>query len=263
MSHLLEVRDVHGGYHKTEIVHGVSFTVEHGEFVCIIGANGCGKTTTLKTVLGLMKPTAGEVLIDGKSTHDMNEPELARHFAYIPQAHTPPFPFNVADVVLMGRTPYVNRLAVVKPDDRAIAWRAMKQMSIEHLADRPYTALSGGQQQLVLIARALTQEPDLLVMDEPTASLDFGNQLLVLNCARELACEGYTVIQTTHNPEQSFMFSDRILALRDGRVLTEGRPRDVLTSDMMRRLYGVEVEVSSLFDDRARVCTPASIARGE
>ncbi len=101
------------------------------------------------------------------------------------------------------------------------------------------------------------------MLDEPTASLDFGNQLLVLNCARELACEGYTVIQTTHNPEQSFMFSDRILALRDGRVLTEGRPRDVLTSDTMRRLYGVEVEVSSLFDDRARVCTPASIARGE
>lgn len=203
MSHLLEVRDVHGGYHKTEIVHGVSFTVEHGEFVCIIGANGCGKTTTLKTVLGLMKPTAGEVLIDGKSTHDMDEPELARHFAYIPQAHTPPFPFNVADVVLMGRTPYVNRLA-------------MKQMSIEHLADRPYTALSGGQQQLVLIARALTQEPDLLVMDEPTASLDFGNQQLVLSRMKSLSQAGMGVVMVTHDPDHALFCADKVIVMEKG-----------------------------------------------
>ena len=262
MSHLLEVRDVHSGYHKTEIVHGVSFTVEHGEFVCIIGANGCGKTTTLKTVLGLMKPTAGEVLIDGKSTHDMDEPELARHFAYIPQAHTPPFPFNVADVVLMGRTPYVNQLAVVKPDDRAIAWRAMKQMSIEHLADRPYTALSGGQQQLVLIARALTQEPDLLVMDEPTASLDFGNQQLVLSRMKSLSQAGMGVVMVTHDPDHALFCADRVIVMDAGRVLAQGTPAECITTEMLARIYGTDARVVDVELDgglRERVCVPVLV----
>lgn len=259
MSHLLEVRDVHGGYHKTEIVHGVSFTVEHGEFVCIIGANGCGKTTTLKTILGLMKPTAGEVLIDGKSTRDMDEPELARHFAYIPQAHTPPFPFNVADVVLMGRTPYVNRLAVVKPDDRAIAWRAMKQMSIEHLANRPYTALSGGQQQLVLIARALTQEPDLLVMDEPTASLDFGNQQLVLSRMKSLSQAGMGVVMVTHDPDHALFCADKVIVMEKGLVINEGTAGEVITNDTLRQIYGTNVHVIDVEIEPGhteRVCIP-------
>ena len=140
---------------------------------------------------------------------------------------------------------------------------ALEKIGISHLAERCFHRISGGERQLALIARALVQRAPVLMLDEPTASLDFGNQLLVLTQARELAREGYTVIQTTHNPEQSYMFSDRILALRGGEVLTEGRPKDVLTSDMMRQLYGVEVEVSSLFDDRARVCTPASVARGQ
>ena len=238
MSHLLEVRDVHGGYHKTEIVHGVSFTVERGEFVCIIGANGCGKTTTLKTVLGLMKPTAGEVLIDGKSTHDMDEPELARHFAYIPQAHTPPFPFNVADVVLMGRTPYV---------------------SIEHLANRPYTALSGGQQQLVLIARALTQEPDLLVMDEPTASLDFGNQQLVLSRMKSLSQAGMGVVMVTHDPDHALFCADKVIVMEKGLVINEGTAGEVITNDTLRQIYGTNVHVIDVEIEPGhteRVCIP-------
>ena len=229
MSHLLEVRDVHGGYHKTEIVHGVSFTVEHGEFVCIIGANGCGKTTTLKTVLGLMKPTAGEVLIDGKSTHDMDEPELARHFAYIPQAHTPPFPFNVADVVLMGRTPYVNRLAVVKPDDRAIVWRAMKQMSIEHLADRPYTALSGGQQQLVL------------------------------SRMKSLSQAGMGVVMVTHDPDHALFCADKVIVMEKGLVINEGTAGEVITNDTLRQIYGTNVHVIDVEIEPGhteRVCIP-------
>lgn len=256
---LLEVRDLHGGYHKKEIVHGASFTVERGEFVCIIGANGCGKTTTLKNILGLMKPTAGGVFINGVSTHDMEEPELAQHFAYIPQAHTPPFPFNVSDVVLMGRTPYVNRLAIVKPEDRAIAWHAMKQMSIEHLADRPYTALSGGQQQLVLIARALTQQPDLLVMDEPTASLDFGNQQLVLSRMKSLSQAGMGVVMVTHDPDHALFCADKVVVMQEGKVTRIGTARKVITNEVLREIYGTNVHVLDVEIEPGRterVCIP-------
>lgn len=256
---LLEVRDLHGGYHKKEIVHGVSFTVDRGEFVCIIGANGCGKTTTLKNILGLMKPTSGSVLVDGKSTHDMDEPELARHFAYIPQAHTPPFPFDVSDVVLMGRTPYVNGLAVVKPADRAIAWHAMKQMGIEGLAARPYTALSGGQQQLVLIARALTQEPDLLVMDEPTASLDFGNQQLVLSRMKSLSQAGMGVVMVTHDPDHALFCADKVVVMQEGKVTRTGSAREVITSEVLRGIYGTNVHVVDVEIEPGRierVCIP-------
>ena len=166
------------------------------------------------------------------------------------------------DIVLMGTTSGLGTFSTPKKEDVRRVDEALEKIGILELAERCFHRISGGERQLALIARALVQRAPVLMLDEPTASLDFGNQLLVLNCARELAREGYTVIQTTHNPEQSFMFSDRILALRGGEVLTEGRPKDVLTPDMMRRLYGVEVEVSSLFDDRVRVCTPASVARG-
>ena len=189
----------------------------------------------------------------------MDEPELARHFAYIPQAHTPPIPFNVADVVLMGRTPYVNRLAVVKPDDRAITWRAMKQMSIKHLADRPYTALSGGQQQLVLIARALTQEPDLLVMDEPTASLDFGNQQLVLSRMKSLSQAGMGVVMVTHDPDHALFCADKVIVMEKGLVVNEGTAGEVITNDTLRQIYGTNVHVIDVEIEPGhteRVCIP-------
>lgn len=256
---LLEVKGLHGGYRKTEIVHGASFDVGHGEFVCIIGANGCGKTTVLKHVLGLMKPTAGSVLVNGASTEGMDEPELARHFAYIPQAHTPPFPFAVSDVVLMGRTPHVSPLAHIRPEDRLVAWRAMRQMAIEGLADRPYTALSGGQQQLVLIARALTQQPELLVMDEPTASLDFGNQQLVLDRMKTLARAGMSVLMVTHDPDHALFCADRVVVMQEGRVIEEGAPREVITTEMLRRIYGTRVHVLDVEIEPGRterVCIP-------
>lgn len=259
MASLLEVRDLHGGYGKTEIVHGATFCVERGEFVCIIGANGCGKTTALKHLLGLMKPTSGDVLVCGKSTREMDEPERARHFAYIPQAHTPPFPFKVADVVLMGRTPYINRMAVVKPDDRLVAWRAMKQMSITHLADKPYTALSGGQQQLVLIARALTQEPDLLIMDEPTASLDFGNQQLVLSRMKTLSREGMGVLMVTHDPDHALFCADKVVVMQKGTVTKVGGPREVITNETLNAIYGTKVHVMDVEIEPGRwerVCIP-------
>jgi iron complex transport system ATP-binding protein len=240
---LLEVNNLHVGYNKKEIVHGVSFGAEEGEFVCIVGSNGCGKTTTLKSVLGLLKPFEGTVEVDGHNTLGMTDKERATYFAYIPQAHTPPFPFTVADVIIMGRTPYVGTLARVSSKDRRIAFDAMKLLGIEHLAKRVYTQLSGGQQQLVLIARALAQEPRVLIMDEPTASLDFGNQQIVLRQMKSLVRSGTTVIMVTHDPDHALVCADRVIAMQAGEIIGEGTPREVLTDECLNTIYGIEASI--------------------
>ena len=255
---MLEVSELRCGYDKTEIVHGVSFGVRRGEFVCMLGPNGCGKSTTLKTVLGLLRPFAGQITMNGISTVDMPEKERARHFAYIPQAHTPPFPFTVADVVILGRTPYINSMAVVGDTDKEVAFDCMSRMGIAELADRPYTQLSGGQQQLVLIARALTQEPDLLIMDEPTASLDFGNQQLVLQQMRNLADGGTSVLMVTHDPDHALFCAHRVIVMEAGEIIAEGVPGEVLDTTCLQRIYHTNVKVIDvdLDGELQRVCIP-------
>ena len=257
MAHLLEVNDLRCGYGKrknaVEIVHGVSFHLDANEFVCVIGANGCGKTTTLKAVMGLLPAMGGTVTVGGVDVHRMPERELARHFAYIPQAHTPPFPFSVADVVMMGRTPYVNKLARTTRHDRMVAYKALEMLGIEQFADEQYTQLSGGQQQMVLIARALTQQSDILVMDEPTASLDFGNQQLVLSRMRVLSQMGKAVIMVTHDPDHALFCADRVVVMERGLVIGEGTPDECITTEMLRRIYDTEARVLDVEVEPGRV----------
>ena len=256
---LLQVEGLHVGYGDVEIVHGVSFTAERGQFVCIIGANGCGKTTTLKCMLGLLVPTAGSVHVDGHDTLRMTEKERARHFAYIPQAHTPPFPFSVADVVILGRTPYVNSLAHVTHEDKRIAYEAMVLLGIQDLAGRIYTELSGGQQQLVLIARALAQQPDVLVMDEPTASLDFGNQQMVLSQMKNLTRAGTSVVMVTHDPDHALFCADKVVVMHKGLIMAEGTPDDVMTDEYLHTIYGTAARIVPVELEpgwQVKVCVP-------
>lgn len=245
---MLQVRDLRCGYEGTEIVHGVSFEVERGEFTCIIGANGCGKTTALKNVLGLYRPMGGTVLIGGLDALSMSDKEKARHFAYIPQVHRPPFPFLVADVVLLGRTPHLtNTLSRCTAHDREVAFEAMRTLSIENLARETYTQLSGGQQQLVLIARALAQQPDILIMDEPTASLDFGNQQLVLSQMRNLVRGGTSVLMVTHDPNHAFYCADKVLVMKEGLLVGSGTPQEVVTTETLEDIYHARVGVQEVF----------------
>ena len=257
---MLRVTDLKCGYDKrTEIVHGVSFTVEDGEFACIMGANGCGKSTTLKTVLDILPPFGGAVQLDGRDVFTMSSAERAQIFAYIPQSHTPPFPFTVADVVLLGRTPYIGQFARVREKDRVIAYQALCQLSIQHLADAVYSELSGGQQQLVLIARALAQQPKVLLMDEPTASLDFGNQQLVLSRMRKLTQSGMSVLMVTHDPGHAFFCADKVIMMERGSVLGIGTPEEIITEPNLKRIYGHDVCVSEVqlpSGASARVCVP-------
>jgi ABC-type cobalamin/Fe3+-siderophores transport system ATPase subunit len=257
---MLQVRGLTTGYGKKEIVHGIDFVVNAGEFVCIIGANGCGKTTALRSVLGFLPPFAGAVLINGNDAVNLTNKQRARHFAYIPQLHIPPFPFKVADVVLLGRTPHLtSTVAAVSKYDKIVAYEAMRQLSIDELAEREYTELSGGQQQLVLIARALAQEPDILVMDEPTASLDFGNQQLVLTRMHVLSRAGMAVLMVTHDPDHALFCADRVIVMEEGRIIKEGTPPETITSETMQRIYGTRVYVANVpiaGDRTVQTCVP-------
>ena len=255
----IEVKNLSFSYGGHAVLHDISFSVNKGEFLSILGPNGAGKSTLFRCVLGLLSGYTGQVLVNGVDTRTLSIPETARQIAYIPQSSRSVFHYSVFDIVLMGTTSGLNPLrSPAKQDQERCQW-ALEKVGISHLAGRCFHRLSGGEKQLVLIARALVQNAPILMLDEPTANLDFGNQLRVLEQARSLAREGYTVIQTTHHPEQSYLFSDRILTIQDGRVLKEGTPEEVLTEETIRALYGVDVEVVSLYNDNARICIPAHI----
>lgn len=255
---ILNVCNLTCGYHRKVIVRDVSFELRKGQFACIIGTNGCGKTTLLKTVLGLLPPMGGSASIHGHDIAKLSDAERARHIAYIPQAHTPPFPFSVADVVLMGRTPHIGRFSNVSHEDKRVAWDSLCMLGIEHLAERTYTKLSGGQQQLVLIARALTQQPELIVMDEPTASLDFGNQQVVLSRMKELSARGATVLMVTHDPGHAVYCADTVIVMKDGAVACTGTPGEIITKPQMEAIYQTPIHVSdvNVNGEQRRICIP-------
>ena len=177
---MLSLHDISVGYGTRTVVYDVSFRIRTGEVVCLLGPNGSGKTTLFKAMLGLLPLQAGEMRLEGKNVRRWSRRDYARHIAYVPQLHVPSFPYTVLDMVSMGRTPYLGACSSPGPSDRRIANEVMEEISIAHLRDRPYTEISGGERQLVLIARALAQRPQFLIMDEPTSHLDYGNQIRTL-----------------------------------------------------------------------------------
>lgn len=248
------------GYSGAEVLQGVSFTAPSGQLTSILGPNGVGKSTLFRCLLGLLKGYSGSIRVDGQDTRRLSSRELARLVAYIPQSHYPSFNYSVFNMVLMGTTAQVSAMSSPGERQKAAALQALEQMGIAHLRDKGYANISGGERQLVLIARALVQDARVLVLDEPTANLDYGNQLHVMEQVRQLTGKGYTVVQSTHNPEQAFLYSHHVVALKNGRVLTEGAPAQVVTEELMAELYGADIRVCSLYGDRVRVCIPRSIA---
>lgn len=252
----LSVENLSFSYGCAEVLRDISFSAAGGELLSVLGCNGAGKSTLFKCILGLLGGYSGRILADGRDIKTLSMRQLASKTAYIPQLHYPSFNYSVFDMVLMGTAHRVSPMASPGEAERKRTRGALEQLGIEGLSERGYNHLSGGEQQLVLIARALAQEARTLILDEPTASLDFGNRIRVLEKIRELASGGYTVIQSTHDPENAFMYSDRVLAIKSGRVIAGGTPCEILTSDLMRELYGVEVEVRSLDGDKIRICIP-------
>jgi iron complex transport system ATP-binding protein len=251
----LEARALGYGYPGRTVGRGLDVSLAAGEVLCVLGPNGGGKTTLFRTLLGLLPAQAGEVLLEGRPLAPMPRPEVARRMGYVPQGHAAQFAFTVREAVLMGRTAHVGLFAAPGAADRAAADGAIAALGIEPLAGRVLTELSGGERQLAMIARALAQGARLLVLDEPTASLDFGNQVRVLREIRRLAAQGYAVVFATHDPGQAFLAASRVLLLAHGGALRQGAPQEVITPENLREVYGVEVRVAEV--DGARVCLPA------
>jgi iron complex transport system ATP-binding protein len=252
----LELRDLAFGYGARTVGQGVTLTLARGEVLALLGPNGAGKTTLFKTMLGLLPVQAGEIVLDGMPLTSLSRADRAQRIGHVPQAHAALFPFTVRDVVLMGRAAHLSPFAAPGATDRAIADEAVARLGMMHLADRPYTEISGGERQMVLIARALAQQPGILVMDEPTASLDYGNQMRVLSHIRRLAREGMSIVLSTHNPDHVFMVADRVALLHEGTLAGLGPPQTVLTPQRIKQLYDVDVVMGVLPGGSAPVCSP-------
>ena len=255
----LAVEDLSYGYRGHAVGRHISFSVDAGEVLCVLGRNGEGKSTLFKTVLGLLPPRAGAVRVDGEFTAGWNPRRRALTFGYVPQSGGGAFPFTVAELVLMARTAHRGPFAAPSAADRDAADKAIATLGIGHLAQREWLRISGGERQLALVARALAQEPRILVLDEPTASLDFGNQLRVLHAIRSLTEErGLAVLLSTHHPEQAFACADRVAVLAGGELLRIGAPAEVVTTETLRACYSAEVAVLPVANSRYRVCVPQS-----
>jgi len=236
---LLRARDLAFGYPHRPVGRDVTMEVGAGEVVAVLGPNGGGKTTLFRTLLGWLRPTAGEVTLDGRPLSGWPRQQLARHVAYVPQAPGGQFAFTVMEVVLMGRTAHLPAYGVPSPGDRGIALDCLDALGVAALAPRVFTELSGGERQLVLIARALAQQPRLIVMDEPTASLDFGNQIRVIDHIATLRHMGVAVLLSTHHPDHARHVADRIIRLKRGAIVGEG-PATALTIEDLASLYDLE-----------------------
>lgn len=229
------------GYRDRLVGSGLSISLREGESLALLGPNGGGKTTLLKTLLGLLPPREGEVMLNGKALSTILVRERAQLIGYVPQVHTGTFAFTVETVVLMGRTAYGSLFSRPGAKDIAVARQMLERLGILHLADRSYTEISGGERQLVLLARALAQEPRFVVLDEPTASLDFGNQGKVLREVETLTSAGLGVLFTTHDPNHALRAAQRVCLLRAGTIVAEGKTNEILTREKLESLYGASV----------------------
>lgn len=252
----IKVEHLSFSYGKREILHDLTFEIPDSTLVNVLGPNGVGKSTLFRCILGLNDHYSGTILVNGKDMKHLSVKERAREISYIPQSHAPVYDYEVLDVVMMATGSDLKLLSNPGCAQRQRAYEALERIGIERFADRLYTQISGGEQQLVLIARALAQNAKTIVMDEPTSALDYGNTVRVLSCVKQLAREGLSIVQSTHNPDHAFLYSDKTLVIRDGRLDAYGPPQEVITSELISGLYSVDVEVNSLYGDKVRVCVP-------
>lgn len=238
----ITVNDLSFAYDRAEVLKNVNCTAESGCITALLGANGAGKSTLFKCILGLCNGYKGKILCGDTDISTLNQRQKAKIIAYIPQSHHPVFSYSVFDMVMMGTAHRVSTLSSPNTSEIEMTNAALDKIGISHLAHRGFLQLSGGEQQLVLIARALVQNTKILLMDEPTSSLDYGNQLRVLERTRELKNEGYTILMSSHNPQHVLTYSDRVIAIKDGKVIAQGNTSEILNKELIKNLYNIDVE---------------------
>ncbi len=255
----IKVANLSFSYGTYEVLKNINFEVEYGQFLSVLGPNGVGKSTLFRCMLGLLRPTFGNTFVENKAVETMNAAQLAKYISYIPQSHNPVFNFSVFDMVLMGTTAQTKNFSAPGKIQNEQAELALERLGISHLKNRGYGNISGGERQLTLIARAIAQQAKILVMDEPSANLDFGNKIRVMKTVHNLTQDGYIVIQSTHDPDQAYFYSDKILALYNGEVLGWGTPQEIICDSLISTLYDINIDVCSMHNDNVRVCVPADI----
>lgn len=241
---ILSLHNIVFGYEKDRtVLHGLSFDVQPGTITAILGPNGAGKTTLLHLILGLMQPAGGSIVLGGRSLSDYSRRELSRWVGLVPQREHAAFDYSVLEYILMGRAPYLGILEQPSEADYQAAIEALRTLDLLALQERPVTALSGGELQLVLVARALAQQPKVLLLDEPTSHLDLGNKYRILNIIRDLARSGVTVLFTTHDPEAASAVAGWVALMRDGQVLDFGELDEIFTAEKLSRAYNLPLQV--------------------
>lgn len=248
---LIRINNASFTYDKEYIFHNISFEIKKGDIFCLFGPNGCGKSTLLQCLLGIINLCEGRILLEDTDVRSMKPQEVARKAAYIPQVHEKPFPFKVIDIVLMGRASYTGFFAMPAKVDRTIAEESLEKVNMLSFKERPYTQLSGGETQLVLVARALAQQTPILIMDEPTSHLDFRHELSFLETIGRLVKDTMiTVVMATHFPNHAFYFENRgisskIALMNDSKIIVQGDPSSVLTAGNMAQTFNIYSKVLS------------------
>jgi iron complex transport system ATP-binding protein len=255
MKHHIDVFEACFSYDgRDNVFEDINLSLTRGEVLCILGPNGTGKTTLIKCLNGLLKLNKGEIHLSGVNINSLPKGDLARQIGYIPQGHQPVFPFTVLDVVVMGRAPHLSSLSSPSSQDFEIARKCLEKLKISHMISKPYTELSGGESQLVFFARVLAQQPEILLLDEPTSHLDFGNQMRTLNIINKMAKSGFSVVMSSHFPDHAFLAADKVAIMKDRGILAFGTPDEVITQENLEKAYKIGVKIEKV--DGRMICIP-------
>lgn len=241
---------------KRMIFSDISFTLAEQEVLCILGPNGIGKSTLIRCLANLNPLCTGSIRLHDRDIRSLNHRDVAKIVGYVPQAHEIVFPFPVREFVLMGRAPHLAFFSSPDKKDHDKADAAIDLAGISRIADKPVNEISGGEYQLAMIARALAQEPEVLLLDEPTSHLDFGNQIRVLEIIDRLARDGLSVIMSSHFPDHAFLSSNNVAIMQHGSFMAYGLAEEVITEDNLKQTYGVDVSITYSYDVARHVCIP-------
>lgn len=240
---MLEVRNLSCGYKEHKVLEDVSFSAKQGDIVCILGPNGSGKSTLIKSIVGLINLVKGDIFIDGVNIKTWKWSKRAKTMSYIPQTFSSTFQYKAIDIIMMGRTSYIQMASSPSKEDIKIAKESMEKLNILHLEDKIYCQMSGGERQLVKIAQALAQQSKIIVMDEPTNNLDFANQNSILNHLKDCSDMGITILMATHYPQQALYYGTKALLVNNNNVVEIDKPNKNLTEKRLQELYGMEVKL--------------------
>ncbi|MBU2513186.1 ABC transporter ATP-binding protein [bacterium] len=248
----IRLENIAFGYDEQDLFSGLNLELFDGEVVCVLGANGCGKTTLLQCLNGSLKLTRGSVCLDGKLLSTFSVKEVARKMGFVFQEHNAPFPYSVLEVVRMGRAPHLGFFSTPSEEDNEIAEYALEMVGKLHLKDKPYTQISGGERQLVLIARTIAQEPEVILLDEPTSHLDFKNQTLVMRIITKLARRGFSIVMSSHWPDHALQYASKVVIMNNGEFSAVGPPGDVITEENLKLAYNMDVNILSVNDSKRK-----------